>query len=61
MQILPSDLLPHSSARYVHDLVYREDVDHERMGERAQRLTLLFHGVDLFESSPSFELSPLPQ
>ena len=30
-------------------------------GERAQRLTLLFHGVDLFESSPSFELSPLPQ
>ena len=43
MQLLPPELTPYNSARYYQDLAYRADVDNERVGERHQRLLLLFH------------------
>lgn len=43
MQLLPPKLTPYSSARYYQDLEYRAEVDFEKIGERHERLLLLFH------------------
>ena len=43
MQIIPPDLQIYSSQRYHSDIQYREEIDNERIGERQQRLALLFH------------------
>ena len=43
MQLLPPGLLSYNSARYRHDLEYRQEIDNENIAERQLRLALLFN------------------
>ena len=43
MEIIPPGLLPYNRHVYLNDLALREEIDHERIAERADRLNLLFH------------------
>ncbi len=47
MQIIPPDLIPFSSIRYRSDIQYRELIDNENLGERAERLKLLLQASDI--------------
>ena len=43
MQIIPPEALPISREQYFSDLKLREEADLEAVGERRERLNLLFH------------------
>ena len=49
MIIIPPELEPYNSRRYSADLAYRQDVDNERIADRAQRLVLFFHDIDIYD------------
>ena len=54
MVIIPPELEPYNSRRYYSDIAYRQDVDNERIADRAQRLVLFFHDIDIYETDNSF-------
>ena len=43
MQTIPPEALPISREQYFSDLKLREEADLETIGERRERLNLLFH------------------
>ena len=43
MQIIPPEALPISREQYINDLLLREELDLEVIGERRERLNRLFH------------------
>ena len=43
MEIIPPQVLPVSREQYFSDLKLREEADLEAVGERRERLNLLFH------------------
>ena len=53
MIIIPPELEPYNSRRYYSDIAYRQDVDNELIADRAQRLVLLFHDIDIYETDNS--------
>ena len=51
MQIIPPELQSYSPQRYQSDIEYRQEIDNERIGERHERLLLLFrpHLLPLYD------------
>ena len=43
MQIIPPELTPYSSSRYLKDIEYRQEIDNENIAERRLRLAFLFN------------------
>ena len=43
MQVMPQDLEIFDRRKYLYDINYRAQCDAESIGERAQRLNILFH------------------
>ena len=55
MIIIPPELEPYNSRRYYYsDIAYRQDVDNERIADRAQHLVLLLHDIDIYDAGNSF-------